>query len=105
VAAFRAKAAINTQQEYLRRWDRQLQLKLMRSDAFSNCLSLLTRRYFKEWINYSRLYQVVEIKDYKRHLDIAVIALSALKKNRIASKTFRAISTAGKAKTLTLAFK
>ena len=55
VIAFREKVAISLQREYIRRWDRQLQLKLMRSDAFLNCISLLTRRYFKEWVVYSRL--------------------------------------------------
>lgn len=74
IAALREKSNLMLQREFLRRWDRQLQLKLMRSDAFSNCISLLTRRYFREWVNYARLAQVIQIKDYNRNFTAAVRA-------------------------------
>ena len=89
----------------MRRWDRQLQLKLMRSDAFSNCISLLTRRYFREWISYARLAQVVQIKDYKRNFSIAVKAFLALKKHGLSSRAHRTLVTTRQANSVSNCFK
>mgnify|MGYP006969955016 CR=1 FL=1 len=50
VGQIRENRATQTLRNFLLRWDRSLQLKLMRSDAFSNCYLLAVKYAFRNWV-------------------------------------------------------
>ena len=75
----RDSRASGTLRTFLLRWDRSLQLKLMRSDAFSNCYLLTVKHAFRNWAENVKYFNRLNAFASHRNNSKIVRALNALK--------------------------